>query len=70
VARYRELGGERVVVGSDAHARGSFAHRLGDAYGHLIEAGFDHLTFRRGAERVQIEVPASIRFGTAGILRT
>jgi len=70
VARYRELGGERVVVGSDAHARGSFAHRLGEAYGHLIEAGFEHLTFRRGAERVQIEVPASIRFGTAGILRT
>ena len=70
VARYRELGGERVVVGSDAHARGSFAHRLGEAYGHLIEAGFDHLTFRRGAERVRIEVPPSIRFGTAGILRT
>jgi histidinol-phosphatase (PHP family) len=70
VARYRELGGERVVVGSDAHARGSFAHRLGEAYGHLIEAGFDHLTFRRGAERVQIEVPPGIRFGTAGILRT
>jgi histidinol-phosphatase (PHP family) len=70
VARYRVLGGERVVVGSDAHARGSFAHRLGEAYGHLIEAGFDHLTFRRGAERVQIEVPPSIRFGTAGILRT
>jgi histidinol-phosphatase (PHP family) len=70
VARYRELGGERVVVGSDAHARGSFAHRLGDAYGHLIEAGFDHLTFRRGAAAVQVEVPPSLRFGTAGVLRT
>ena len=70
VARYRELGGERVVVGSDAHARGSFAHRLGEAYGHLIDAGFDHLTFRRGAERVHIEVPPSMRFGTAGVLRT
>ena len=70
VARYRELGGERVVVGSDAHARGSFAHRLGEAYGHLIEVGFDHLTFRRGAERVRIEVPESIPFGTAGVLRT
>lgn len=70
VARYRELGGERVVVGSDAHARGSFAHRLGDAYGHLSEAGFDHLTFRRGAEPVRIEVPRSTRVGTAGLLRT
>jgi histidinol-phosphatase (PHP family) len=70
VARYRELGGERVVVGSDAHARGSFAHRLGDAYGHLRDAGFDHLTFRRGAERVRVEVPGSTRIGTADDLRT
>jgi len=70
VARYRELGGERVVVGSDAHARGSFAHRLGDAYGHLSDAGFDHLTFRRGAERVRIQVPLGTRIGTADGLRT
>jgi histidinol-phosphatase (PHP family) len=70
VARYRELGGERVVVGSDAHARGSFAHRLGDAYGHLIEAGFGHLTFRRGSERVRVEVAAFSRAGTADGLRT
>lgn len=70
VARYRELGGERVVVGSDAHARGSFAHRLGDAYDHLIAAGFDHLTFRRGSERVRIEVPRGTPIGTADDLRT
>jgi histidinol-phosphatase (PHP family) len=70
VARYRELGGERVVIGSDAHARGSFAHRLGDAYGHLIEAGFGHLTFRRGSERVRIEVPEGTRIGIADRLRT
>jgi histidinol-phosphatase (PHP family) len=70
VARYRELGGERVVVGSDAHARGSFAHRLGDAYGHLIDAGFDHLTFRRGSERARIEVPRGTPIGTADDLRT
>jgi histidinol-phosphatase (PHP family) len=69
VARYRELGGKRVVVGSDAHARGSFAHRLGDAYGHLIDAGFDHLTFRRGSERVQIEVPHGTPIATADDLR-
>jgi histidinol-phosphatase (PHP family) len=70
VARYRELGGERVVVGSDAHARGSFAHRLGDAYGHLIDAGFDHLTFRRGSERVRIEVLGGTPVGTVDDLRT
>jgi histidinol-phosphatase (PHP family) len=70
VARYRELGGERVVIGSDAHARGSFAHRLGDAYDHLFGAGFDHLTFRRGSERAHIEVPRGTPIGTADDLRT
>jgi histidinol-phosphatase (PHP family) len=64
VARFRELGGERVVVGSDAHAKGSFAHRLGESYRHLIGAGFDHLTFRRGSEPVEIEVPSDTRIGT------
>lgn len=70
VARFRELGGERVVVGSDAHAKGSFAHRLGEAYRHLIDAGFDHLTFRRGAERARVEVPRGTPNGTPGSLRT
>jgi histidinol-phosphatase (PHP family) len=57
VARYRELGGERVVVGSDAHSRGSFAHRLDASYRHLAAAGFEALTFRRGSERVRLPVP-------------
>jgi histidinol-phosphatase (PHP family) len=64
VARFHELGGERVVVGSDAHAKGSFAHRLGESYRHLIDAGFGHLTFRRGADRVRIEVPNVTPAGT------
>ena len=58
VARFRELGGERVVVGSDAHSRGSFAAKLDRSYGHIQAAGFEALTFRRGGERVQIGVPA------------
>ena len=41
-----------MVVGSDAHSRGSFAARLDEAYRHLSAAGFDALTFRRGGERV------------------
>jgi histidinol-phosphatase (PHP family) len=70
VARFRELGGERVVAGSDAHSRGSFAHRLGEAYGHLAMAGFEALTFRRGAERARIEVPGDTRFRHVDVLRT
>jgi len=69
VARYRELGGERVVTGSDAHSRGSFAHRLGEAYRHLIDAGFGQLTFRRGHERVRIDLPHGRPDGTADGLR-
>ena len=57
VKRYRELGGERVVVGSDAHSRASFAARLDASYRHLTAAGFDALSFRRGADRVRIEIP-------------
>jgi len=57
VARYRELGGERVVTGSDAHGRNALAWRLGDAYRHLAEAGFSHLAFRRGLEHASIPMP-------------
>jgi histidinol-phosphatase (PHP family) len=57
VARYRELGGERVAAGSDAHSRGSFAHRLAESYRHLAAAGFDALTFRRGSAQARISMP-------------
>ena len=48
VARYRELGGEHVVVGSDAHRVNAFAWGLADGYDHVRAAGFDALAFRRG----------------------
>ena len=59
VARYRELGGERVVVGSDAHSRGSFAARLDESYRHLAAAGFEALTFRRGKDESRIALPGA-----------
>jgi histidinol-phosphatase (PHP family) len=70
VARYRELGGERVVVGSDAHSRGSFAARLDESYRHLAAAGFKALTFRRGAERVLVEVSRGTSDSTVDALPT
>ena len=70
VARYRQLGGERVVVGSDAHSRGSFAARLDESYRHLTAAGFEALTFRLGAERVLIDVPRGTDDSTVDSLRT
>jgi histidinol-phosphatase (PHP family) len=69
VARYRELGGERVVVGSDAHSRGAFAARLDESYRHLGAAGFEALSFRRGGERVAVQVPRRFANSTDDSLR-
>jgi len=57
VVRFRELGGERVVAGSDAHRSDWFAWRLDEAYRIIEAAGFDALAFRRGADRVRISIP-------------
>jgi histidinol-phosphatase (PHP family) len=56
VRRFRELGGRAVTVGSDAHRPDSFAFGLADGYGHVRDAGFDQLTFRRGGERETIDL--------------
>ncbi|MEX1172120.1 MAG: histidinol-phosphatase HisJ family protein [Chloroflexota bacterium] len=57
VARYRELGGRAVTVGSDAHQADAFAWALQDGYGAARDAGFDQLAFRRGEGRVEVPVP-------------
>jgi histidinol-phosphatase (PHP family) len=57
VQRFHDLGGRRVVAGSDAHRRDWFAFRLDDAYRLIAEAGFDELAFRRGTARVAIPLP-------------
>ena len=57
VARYRELGGRAVTVGSDAHRADWFAYGLRQAYRQAASAGFEALTFRRGAERVLVPMP-------------
>ncbi len=57
VARYRELGGGRVTVGSDAHRIQHFAYGLGEGYRIVARSGFRALAFRRGDEHVEIELP-------------
>jgi histidinol-phosphatase (PHP family) len=57
VVRYRELGGVRVVTGSDAHREDWFAWGLEAGYRVLAEAGFEELAFRRGADPVRIAIP-------------
>ena len=58
VARYRELGGRHVTIGSDAHRTEWFAYGLGEAYRAVSSAGYEALAFRRGGPRVQ--VPLSV----------
>jgi histidinol-phosphatase (PHP family) len=48
VARFRELGGQRLTAGSDAHRPSWFAHGLDAAYRIAADAGFRDLAFRRG----------------------
>jgi histidinol-phosphatase (PHP family) len=57
VARFRELGGTRVTVGSDAHRVDAFAWGLADGYDHVQNAGFAALTMWRGSapESVPLE---------------
>jgi histidinol-phosphatase (PHP family) len=67
VARYRELGGQAVTAGSDAHRAPQFAWGLEAGYRVLAEAGFTTLTFRRGGDRSAVELPARLRVpGAAG----
>jgi histidinol-phosphatase (PHP family) len=58
VALFREMGGERITVGSDAHRAEAFAFGLADGYGHAIDAGFEALTFRRGGPGVSVPLGA------------
>ncbi len=58
VARFRELGGRAVTIGSDAHRRDHFAWALADGYDEAAAAGFEVLSFRRGGGRVSVPMAA------------
>ena len=54
VARYRDLGGTNVTIGSDAHRTEWFAYGLAVAYRQAAIAGFESLAFRRGGARIAV----------------
>ncbi len=58
VARFQELGGRGVTVGSDAHRADAFAWGLDDGYLAASLAGFDALAFRRGGASVAVPLSA------------
>ncbi|MFI5259804.1 MAG: histidinol-phosphatase [Candidatus Limnocylindrales bacterium] len=61
VRRFRELGGQRVTTGSDAHLPQSFAFGLEQAYEIVAAAGFDRLSLQRAVDRGDLVLPE--RFG-------
>lgn len=54
VARYLELGGRHVTIGSDTHRMAWFAYGLGEAYRLAAGVGVAELAFRRGGDRLAV----------------
>jgi histidinol-phosphatase (PHP family) len=61
VARYRELGGRRVTVGSDSHLPQHFAFGVEEACEIVAAAGFDRLSLERALDRGDIVLPERFR---------
>lgn len=61
VQRFRQLGGERVTVGSDAHLPQSFAFGIEEAAEIVAAAGFDRLSLERAVKRGDLVLPDRFR---------
>jgi histidinol-phosphatase (PHP family) len=61
VARFRELGGRRVTVGSDSHLPQTFAFGIEEACEIVAAAGFDRLTLERALDRGDLVLPERFR---------
>jgi histidinol-phosphatase (PHP family) len=61
VALYRQLGGQQVTSGSDAHQAAAFAFGLEDGYRVAAGAGFEELMFRRGGSRITVPLLDRLR---------
>ncbi len=64
VARFRELGGRRVTIGSDSHLPNCFAFGLEEACEIVAAAGFDRLTLQRAVDRGDLVLPERFRRAT------
>lgn len=60
VARFRELGGQALTAGSDAHRADAFAFALEAGYRVAVGAGFGELSFRRGGDRIGVALPSRL----------
>ncbi|MGD0018805.1 MAG: histidinol-phosphatase HisJ family protein [Candidatus Limnocylindrales bacterium] len=65
VARFRELGGQRVTVGSDSHLPNCFAFGIEEACEIVTAAGFDRLALQRAVDRGDLVLPERFRGRTS-----
>ena len=56
VRRFRELGGERITIGSDAHYAVDLGAGLAQAMDMALRCGFTHTTLYQGREPIAIEI--------------
>ena len=61
VRRFRELGGQRVTTGSDAHQPQWFAFGIEEACEIVAAAGFDRLALERAIDRGDLMLPGRFR---------
>lgn len=59
-SRYRELGGDLVTFGSDAHAPEKIGQEMQAAYAMLSECGFTQLTYYQKRQPVSLPLPATV----------
>jgi histidinol-phosphatase (PHP family) len=57
VKRFRELGGEIVTVGSDAHRGDAFGYKITESFRVLKEAGFAHVCLFREGNPIMVDIP-------------
>jgi histidinol-phosphatase (PHP family) len=69
VARFHELGGRALTIGSDSHHVDHVAWAFDDGYRTARDSGFAALTFRRGgASRVAVALPSAPNVGAGSSL--
>lgn len=56
VKRYRELGGEYITLGSDAHSAEAIGRGIDTAMQMLLDAGFSYFTFYKQRQPLQLKI--------------
>lgn len=56
IARYKELGGEIITIGSDAHDAGRVGENFGLVVNHLSEIGFKYVTYFENRKPVFVKI--------------